>query len=415
MRKAVSILGCVDMSNLGDVFLLKSTLSLLGQVIKSPEFYVLCFGHKEATLKHVQGMKITHAPFTGSGTMNVATRMKNWLHAIQIFGYITLNTIGIKCVSEVLKKRNKAVEIISKSDLVVFVAGDYISDVYGLIPLFMHFGNLLLAKMYRKKIAFLGHSIGPFRSLLGKIIGFFILRSANGIIVRDERSLSIAKRFSSDHTKVDFLPDFALYALGKKNLADVRTNRSNLKIGIVTSGTIWRLAKNYDLGGEGYSYILECLIDWLTGKLNATVYLLVCSIRPFENDLNVAEQLFVRLQNKDHLSIRTCVRPEDALRVFQELNLLISPRLHPILFALSIAVPVIGIDYNAKIAEAMKMFGLEPYVLNFEKINLNVLRSLVRNVLANEKMIKSVISKHKLTLASSQVYEKRVLSVIGAE
>jgi polysaccharide pyruvyl transferase WcaK-like protein len=323
--------------------------------------------------------------------------------------------IGLRCTGKVLEKSDEAVEVINRSEVVIFVGGDYISDTYGLIPLFMHFGNFILVRMYRKKIVFLGHSIGPFRSLLGKIMGFIMLQLVHGIIVRDKQSLSLAKRFGGRRTNVVLLPDLVFLMLNETNSINTRTNRSNLKIGIVTSGTICRLAPRHGLTQAKYLCILEHLANWLSIELNAIVYLIVCSVRGGESDLTPAKRLFSKIQNKENVSIQTCTRPEDAMRIFQELNLLISPRLHPILYALSIPIPVIGIDYNGKVSGAMKMFGLEPYVINLEEIGLHDLCKFVRKALSDNEIIREVIIKRKSDLIDADLYERSVSNVISME
>jgi polysaccharide pyruvyl transferase WcaK-like protein len=66
--------------------------------------------------------------------------------------------------------------------------------------------------------------------------------------------------------------------------------------------------------------------------------------------------------------------------LISKLNLIISPRMHPIIHALSTGVPVIGIDYNIKTKEVMKLFGLEKWVLEMKTLNFECLKTKVQEI-----------------------------------
>jgi colanic acid/amylovoran biosynthesis protein len=111
------------------------------------------------------------------------------------------------------------------------------------------------------------------------------------------------------------------------------------------------------------------LCDRITHEYGAKIVFVPHVLYQGNNDREIATEIINRMQNKGAVIIKMEANPMRVKYVISKLALMISPRMHPIIHALSSGVPVIAIDYNKKTREVMKLFDKEEWVIDLANLD----------------------------------------------
>jgi polysaccharide pyruvyl transferase WcaK-like protein len=110
------------------------------------------------------------------------------------------------------------------------------------------------------------------------------------------------------------------------------------------------------------------------------------------NDLFVAEQVYASVSDKSKVVIlRNELDPQKVKFVISKLDFLLTARMHPSIHSLSVGVPVIGIDYNAKMRSLLSMFELDCLCVGLPQLNrqslVEKIDSLVNELTATKRRV----------------------------
>jgi colanic acid/amylovoran biosynthesis protein len=280
-----------------------------------------------------------------------------------------------------LKEAKLSIFSLKRANLVLVRGGDNLSDAYGLKPLLANLFNISVAIILKKRIVLMGHTIGPFNRIISICLVKHILRIVDYIVVRDSYSETLAiNQMGIDESKVQFLLDVAFLLEYSSNVNPEMSE--NMLVGVVPSDLAYKYRlkePSKDSRYLAYVKILTETIDYLTGECKANVLLIPHTFYPGNDDMKVAFDIYRTAIDKKKVRILKENDPRKVKQVISHLDLLISPRMHPIIHALSSGTPVIGIDYNLKIKELMEFFGLGDFVIDIAELEYsNVKRKLIR-------------------------------------
>lgn len=111
-----------------------------------------------------------------------------------------------------------AVKTLRQSKMLVFGGGGIFQDSSSVASCVYYFVLALLAHLLSGRVAFIGQSVGPFRSSVSRTFAHAAFALASHVSVRDEQSARIIRSFG---IKCDIVPDIVL-SLGRKNSAHGR-------------------------------------------------------------------------------------------------------------------------------------------------------------------------------------------------
>lgn len=118
-------------------------------------------------------------------------------------------------------------------------------------------------------------------------------------------------------------------------------------------------------GGEAMEELLDQLagaLRRLAGRLNASIALLPTYHARYEADEEVCARLAERLQG---INVKSATLTDPCLykAVMGRLTLLISARMHPLILAAGMGVPMVGLAYNEKFRGIFRLLGLPERLL----------------------------------------------------
>jgi coenzyme F420 hydrogenase subunit beta len=400
----VSILNHVDSLNLGDACLLYMTVAMIRKSLSSSKIFVFSFDpENDKNIIHLlERDAVDFIPSVARTSKGDKATIVSDMILFLLWALIF--RLSSRDLSFIIRRNKAASRALRDSELVIVRGGDNLADIYGASSFLSHTYNILLAIMLRKKIAILGTSIGPFKRNISRKFVIYLLRKVDHIVVRDSKSMSVLQNAKLDPGKIHFIPDIAFdLPMERDKNYDLLFSDQNVKyVGVATSAII----ANH-IGSEYYINLMANVCDMIKDKFSSNIIFISHVLSSTSNDEDLARAILAKMRNKDYAFIVHEVNPLKIRYIISKLELLISPRMHPIIHALSTGVPVIGIDYNDKTREVMRLFEKERWVTD-----LNHLDALVEIIDTFFAMKKSDPSFYKIDRINvSEQYNTLIRSI----
>lgn len=321
-------------------------------------------------------------------------------------------------------------KLYAQPDVVVFCSGDMISDTYGgLVTLVQFLKDIMLCALLKKPIVLNGAQIGPFkRNLKGKICMFLtklVLNKVNLITARDHLS-AVSLRDANVNKPVIYVTADSAFLLQPPSLERIklildqeRVPEDKSLIGINPSGLVYRYSKAADVEKKlgNYLELLEKIANYVIEKLDATVILLphVFAPRAFDDRI-IGEKILQRVGRKNKVKLITQVYEAEELKgIIGQLDLLVSPRMHPIIHAISMQTPVVGIDYTFKTTELMKRVDQQEYVCDINTVDYEELKSKIDNAYLNRDKIRKTLKTRSEKLEKQAFLNARLIMELAGQ
>ena len=264
-----------------------------------------------------------------------------------------------------------------KAELLISGGGSLLQDVTSERSLYYYLSIIQLAKLFGKKTMLYGQGIGPLHGKLAKKITAFVCKQADCVTVRDSGSALELEDLGLDKSQLVVTADpvFAMHAvsrdLGRRILQKHNFQGAKPVVGI--SVRPW-------LKLENYKVILAEVADYVVDKHDARVVFLPMH---YPQDLKVSQEIAELMQHKESsLVLEDLYSTEEFLSVIGNFDLLIGVRLHALIFAAVMQVPIIGISYDPKIDRFLQ--GVQTTaVACLDTLSLDVLIEKVDSVLKN--------------------------------
>jgi len=310
------------------------------------------------------------------------------MNRIVISGYYGFNNIGdesiLKAVVDNLKERIADIEItvlsqnpastaekynvrsvdrkspgaiisaIRSSDLVISGGGSLLQDVSSKRSIIYYLAIMWIAMFFRKKIFIYSQGIGPIIAKVNRMLTAATLKRVDGIVVRDEASKELLVEIGLNADDIYVTADPVL----RIKPADLETGRRILEKegfvkeeGRITVG--WAIRERRTESG----FVDEVCdaIKSLEAKYNARNVLI-----PFHysEDMAVIQRIKERLGDNV-----TCIEhkylTDEMLSIIGNMDILVGVRLHSIIHAAIMGVPMIAISYDPKINSFMHSIDMK--------------------------------------------------------
>jgi len=302
------------------------------------------------------------------------------------------------------------------ADIVLNTGGDVLTEDYG-FP-FSHFVNLLFATLLDKPVVICAESVGPFRNRLNIFTARYVFNRAKLITLREERSLKhlqeigVAKPLMYVTADVAFILEPSSNQRIKEILTKEGIDSHKPLIGVSVSKIISNYGfpelKNRKDKYNEYVKLMSQSIDYLIGKLNATIVFVPHVIGPGDNDDRiVADGICKLIKNKDKIiSIKEEYTPEELKGIIGQCDLFIGARMHATIASTSMLIPTVAIAYSDKTHGIIgKMLGYEKYVLDVKDLSYDKLISKIDDAWEDRDVIKK-----DLEMKIPEIKEKAMLN-----
>ncbi|MBO4400394.1 MAG: polysaccharide pyruvyl transferase CsaB [Selenomonadaceae bacterium] len=310
----------------------------------------------------------------------------------------TLNATVISLDPEYTKKRHHVdavpwldvwtiIKKIRAADLLISGGGSLLQNVTSRRSLYYYLGIIFLAKVFGCKVMLYAQGIGPIRGGLAKWLMNFILNRVNLITVRDHGSLEELQRLNITRPPVYCTADPVLAIkpvpldAGKNILARYQIQKSGKIIGVSVRRWIdWQNCQS----------ALAQALDKLAGETGAQIIFIPMQ---FPNDIQAARETAALMKNPAAVLDEEFSTAE-ILSLVGNLDALIGIRLHALIFAGVMSVPMLGISYDPKIDRFLDSIGEKPVGnlsdVTAEKIFDAVTSKLSAGNFHNESLLKNL-------------------------
>lgn len=356
----------IDSLNRGVGALTYGHIELLQKKYKFDTIYNVFLGKNNS----IQNKKFN----IGERSINFIEIKFDWKLYIQAFFQIPL----LKLFG--LSFNNPVLEFFKDIDLVAANnGGDSYSDIYGIKRLFLAFISILVPELMGKKVIFTPQTIGPFNTILGKIMGAIPLMSANKIFTRDEKG---DKFLSAIGKKSIRTRDISMYMLPQKIDYKVIPNT----IGININALMWE--NNYT-GLQNCFDNYKLLLKLLTDKLIEQNYNVLLIPHTYsitenfcENDYKAILEFIKDYKNEPKITyLNTEYLPPELKYIISQCDFFIGSRMHSNLAALTTSTPTVALSYSYKFEGTFTMFDVPECVIQVKDLHENEISPVVDKVL----------------------------------
>lgn len=245
---------------------------------------------------------------------------------------------------------------VKRCDLLISGGGSLLQDITSQRSLMYYLFLINLAHRMGKKVFLYSQGIGPLLGPKNQRRTYRALSQVDGIVVRDQRSKDLLAEIGLDVSEVFVTADPVL-----------RAKRPDLRQGEVilqkegcppkAPGRIrvaW--AMKQVVGQDDFLLQQEAAILWLRQERNADVVLV-----PFheQQDVPVAQKICQDLGDGVTM-LKGHYLSEDLFSIVGNMDYLVGVRLHSLIYAAVMGVPMLGISYDPKIDSFLRSLGMSP-------------------------------------------------------
>lgn len=292
--------------------------------------------------------------------------------------------------------------VLAKSQLLISGGGSLLQDVTSDRSLYYYLSIMMLAKKLGKPVMLYAQGIGPVRGSLAQGAMRYIGNMVDLITVRDEGSYEELKRLKVTAPPIHITADPVL----AMHQVDKQIGRSILKqhdqegvaplIGI--SVREWK-----DWGH--FKQVMVHAADKMIEELGARVIFIPMQ---WPDDLSVSEKIAGRMKNKAAVLPGEYTTSE-LLSLVGNLDLLIGIRLHALIFAAVMHVPMAGISYDPKIDRFLETIG-ERHVGTLKTVTADSLMTRVHE-LWNERKHPNQEREEQINLLRKKAFQNAELAL----
>ena len=317
------------------------------------------------------------------------------------------------------------IKAVKRCDMLISGGGSLLQDVTSKKSIIYYLFIMRLALLFKKKVFIYSQGIGPIDEEKNRRMTARILKRVHGIVVRDESSAALLEEIGVPAEKVTVTADPVIRVKRAENSAGAEILKAEgcpKREGKLTVG--WAIREK-DLDSDFVGEVAES-IKWLKETYDADSVLI-----PFhyEEDMAVSKAIAEKLGDIGHC-LKEKYLSEDMLSIIGNMDVLVGVRLHSLIYAGVMGVPMIGVSYDPKCTAFLKSVGLEKmsskedftaekFKEEFKKteesrkeISDSVsekITSLVKKLDTNESMIKEIIDNDREKSAAP----KRAAGAIG--
>ncbi len=258
-----------------------------------------------------------------------------------------VNSVNRKSVKDIIKA-------VRKCDLLISGGGSLLQDVTSKKSILYYLMIMWAAFFFRKKVFIYSQGIGPILSKINRRLTAATLRHAHDIVVRDEASKELLIEIGIKGERIIVTADPVL----RIKQAELSVGREILikegftpDPGRMTVGFAIREKKTDSNFVDEIGISIRRLID----EYQAQIVLI-----PFHysEDMAVIEEIQARLGN-DVCCIRHKYLTNEMLSIIGNMDILVGVRLHALIHAAIMDVPMIAISYDPKINSFMHSIDMK--------------------------------------------------------
>ena len=242
---------------------------------------------------------------------------------------------------------------IREADLLISGGGSLLQNVTSGRSLYYYLAIIFFALIFGRKVMLYAQGIGPIRGTLAHKLMNLIVNRVDLITVRDRGSLEELSRLKITRPKIFCTADpvLAIKPVSLDFGAEILSRREKK-----SDGKLVGVAVRHWLDWENFRRELAAALDRLAETFNAQIVFLPMK---FPEDIDAARST-AELMKKNPAVLDEEFTTQEILSLVGNMDVLIGVRLHALIFAGVMNVPMVGISYDPKIERFLDSIGEKP-------------------------------------------------------
>ncbi len=296
-----------------------------------------------------------------------ATAAKYAVKSVYIFDFIAIIKVLMKC------------------NVLISGGGSLLQNVTSWQSFYYYLTVLALGKMLGAKVMLYAQGIGPVRGFLPKRIMSWIVNRADYITVRDEGSFAELHDIGISKPVIQITADAVL---GMEPVDLVCGENILQNLGVDLSKTIIAVAPRRWTTDNEYLKSLAAAADSVIALHSVEIVFVPLHL---PEDRKVCDEIVAMMQHRAFIFDGNC-DADIYMSVIGICQLLVGVRLHALIFAAIMNVPIVGITYDPKIVRFMDSVGLK-VAMSVDDITAVKLARAVEKCLADSINIKMQLKR----------------------
>ena len=313
-----------------------------------------------------------------------------------------VRSVNRKSVKDILKA-------VKGCDLLISGGGSLLQDVTSKKSILYYLMIMWLAMILRKKVFIYSQGIGPILSNINRGLTAGTLKRASGIVVRDEASKELLVEIGVPCKHIHVTADPVL----RVKKADLTIGREILKkegFSQEGKGPVVGFAIRERKVKSNFVDEICLSLQRLIEEYDASIVLIPFH---FSEDMAVIEEIQARMGQRV-FSIKHKYLTDEMLSIIGNMDYLVGVRLHALIHAAIMSVPMIAVSYDPKINSFMHSIGMKAmcstydfrndfFMEEFEKTRENAvaiteevdrhIQQLMKKLETNEELIRALMIK----------------------
>lgn len=289
------------------------------------------------------------------------------------------------------------ISMMRRAKLFIYGGGNIIQDSTSSRSLMFYLGTAWLASKLKLKVMFYANGIGPINKKLNFNFSRRILRNADVITVREHISYNELLKMGIDKSKIVLTADAALSVqIDKEVIASEICAAEQIPFNEKYAGfSVRRCPGTSHEEQDHFEKVMAHCADYVYEKYN-----LVPLFIPMEYpvDLNAIYSIMDKMKYKSYV-LKEKHSVSEVFAIIKELKLMVSVRLHALIFAAYMNVPIIGISYQPKVDGFLEYIN-QPAVGNIKNLDIQKITNNIDNIIRNYEAIQADLEKSMEQLIS---------------
>ena len=295
---------------------------------------------------------------------------------------------------------------IKHSDIVLSGGGTLLQDGTSTRSLIYYLAIIKLAKLFGRRVMLYANGIGPVNGSFNRHLVKLVVNTVDMITLREK--LSEADLKSIGVSKPDIVvtadPAFTL-----KSITDAEADSLLAAEGVPTdkptvgvSVRAWSKA----FGGEDYLEKIAKVCDNLAQSGKTVVFVPM----EYPKDLDVSKKVIAMMSQKAYL-LEKRYNPPQIMGIVGRLNVMLSMRLHTLIFAAVKNVPMLGIIYDPKVEYYLRVLQMpEAGDVRTEQLDVDKITQRIGDVFDNMQGYKATLKQYTDTMLDRAGENDRLLN-----
>lgn len=294
----------------------------------------------------------------------------------------------------------KVIRAIQQADILIMGGGTLLQDLTSNRSLYYYLFILWYAKKVKKQVMLFANGIGPIHRGFNRFLTKKIVNQVDAITLREHLSDQVLTSLKVTKPHVEVTAD-PVYALPIKTI-DVGAifQKENIAMAHPFVAVLFRSWKHED----GYVRKMASVCDSICEQFELDILLVPMK---YPSDLIVSGEIIKKMKHKAYL-IEGKYDANTLIHILGEAKLVLSMRLHALLYASLMKRPMIGFSYDPKVSYYLEELGMYD-AGKTDHIHVNDVLEHVKSILENYDDVVENLNERVLQLKQKAARNKIIL------